>query len=190
MAENDDVVYVAGSDRAPNQAGTNVWRSSGGGAFELVFNQTDKGLWKVALADTPPERRRPRHRLLGRRLSHLCGESAKFRAGWGRRQFLPASDEGWRGELALALQRAGRKRTPDPARHGAAPGSRTLDPQGGVQPVTAPLFGFACGCDNSNLVTEDGGQSGASSPIRGAGGGSAPHQSCYDVCSTRPMRAR
>ena len=48
--------------------------------------------------------------------------------------------------------------------------------------ASAPLFGVACGCDNSILITEDGGVSWRIITDKGRWGRiRAPHQSCYDV---------
>ncbi len=124
MAENDDVVYVAGASGAPNQAGTNVWRSRGGGAFDLVFSQADKGF-----GNSPWPTLRPS--AVGLDIGYWDGGYHTFAVnqrnaalvGGGGNFFLHLSKDGganWLSPFSESVEKV-----PDPGRPGAAPASRT-----------------------------------------------------------------
>jgi hypothetical protein len=181
MAENDDVVYAAGTNRAPNQAGTDVWRSHGGGTFELVFNQVDKGF-----GNSPWPTLRPS--AVGLDIGYWDGGYHTFAVnqrnaalvGGGGNFFLHLTRDG--GANWLSPFSASVEAVPGPGQAWRSTGLEDCSINKVVFSPAAPLFGFACGCDNSNLVTEDGGLSWRIITDKGRWGRiRAPHQSCYDV---------
>jgi hypothetical protein len=181
MAENDDVVYVAGARGAPNQEGTRVWRSRGGGPFELVFNQADKGF-----GTSPWPTLRPS--AVGLDIGYWDGGYNTFAVnqrnsalvGGGGNFFLHLTRDG--GANWLSPFSASVEKVPGPGQAWRSTGLEDCSISKVAFSAAAPLFGVACGCDNSILITEDGGVSWRIITDKGRWGRiRPPHQSCYDV---------
>jgi photosystem II stability/assembly factor-like uncharacterized protein len=181
MAENDDVVYVAGARGAPNQAGTNVWRSRGGSAFDLVFSQADKGF-----GNSPWPTLRPS--AVGLDIGYWDGGYHTFAVnqrnsalvGGGGNFFLHLTKDG--GANWLSPFSASVEEVPGPGQAWRSTGLEDCSIRKVAFSPSAPLFGVACGCDNSILITEDGGVSWRIATDKGTWRRNrAPYQSCYDV---------
>jgi photosystem II stability/assembly factor-like uncharacterized protein len=179
MAENDDVVYVAGARGAPS--GTSVWRSRGGNAFDLVFSQVDKGF-----GNSPWPTLRPS--AVGLDIGYWDGGYHTFAVnqrnsalvGGGGNFFLHLTKDGganWLSPFCTPVEKV-----PGPGQAWHSTGLEDCSIRKVAFSASAPLFGVACGCDNSILITEDGGVSWRIATDKGTWGRKrAPHQSCYDV---------
>jgi hypothetical protein len=181
MAENDDVVYVAGASGAPDQAGTSVWRSRAAGAFELVFSQADKGFGVSPWPTLRPS-------AVGLDIGYWDGGYHTFAVnqrnsalvGGGGNFFLHLTRDG--GATWLSPFSAAVEKIPGPGQAWRSTGLEDCSISKVAFSASAPLFGVACGCDNSVLITEDGGVSWRIITDKGRWGRiRAPHQSCYDV---------
>ena len=181
MAENDDVVYAAGAVGAPNLAGTSVWRSRGGGAFELVFSQIDKGFGVSPWPTLRPS-------AVGLDIGYWDGGYHTFAVnqrnsavvGGGGNFFLHLTKDGganWLSPFSEPMETV-----PGPGQAWRSTGLEDCSIRKVAFSASAPLFGIACGCDNSILITEDGGVSWRIATDKGVWGRQrAPHQSCYDA---------
>nr|WP_294516502.1 hypothetical protein [uncultured Rhodopila sp.] len=181
MAENDDVVYAAGARGAPDQAGTRVWRSRGGSAFELIFSQADKGFGVSPWPTLQPS-------AVGLDIGYWDGGYHSFAVnqrnaalvGGGGNFFLHLTKDA--GATWLSPFTAPVEKVPGPGQAWRSTGLEDCSISKVAFSASVPLFGVACGCDNSILITEDGGVSWRIATDKGTWRRNrAPHQSCYDV---------
>ncbi len=181
MAENDDAVYIGGARGSPDQYGTRIWRSRAGGTFEMIFNQADKGFGVSPWPTLRPS-------AVGLDIGYWDGGYLTFAVnqrnsavlGGGGNFFLHLSQDGganWGSPFTTAVEKI-----PGPGQAWRSTGLEDCSIRQVRFSTAAPLFGVACGCDNSILITEDGGVSWRIATDRGVWGRKrAPHQSCYDA---------
>ncbi len=181
MAENDDAVYVAGARSGANQYGTNVWRSYGGGTFTRVFSQVDAGYGACPWPTLQPS-------AVGLDIGYwddgyltfAINQRDSTHLGGGGNFFLHMSQDGgatWLSPFTSSVQKP-----PGPSQAWRTTGLEDCSVRRVKFSGVAPRFGLACGCDNSILITEDGGLSWRIATSQGTWGRvRAPHQSCYDV---------
>ena len=181
MAENDDVVYVAGSRALPDQLGTSVWRSRAGGAFERIFSQADKGRGVSPWPTLRPS-------AVGLDIGYWDGGYHTFAVnqrnsaliGGGGNFFLHMSQDG--GETWLSPFTKPVEKMPGPGQAWRTTGLEDCSIRKIAFSSVAKSFGVACGCDNSILITEDAGLSWRIASDHGLWGPKqAPHQSLYDI---------
>ena len=181
MAENDDVVYVAGARGGRDQYGTGVWRSRAGGRFEKIFSQADKGFGTSPWPTLQPS-------AVGLDIGYWDDGYHSFAVnqrnsavlGGGGNFFLHMSQDGgatWTSPFTAPVQKV-----PGPGQAWRSTGLEDCSIRQMRFSAVAPLFGVACGCDNAILITEDGGLSWRIATDKTVWGRRrAPHQSCYDV---------
>jgi photosystem II stability/assembly factor-like uncharacterized protein len=181
MAENDDAVYVAGARGWPNQSGTSIWKAQRGGPFSLVFLQADRGYGVVPWPTLTPS-------AVGLDIGYwdngyftfAVNQRNSAQVGGGELYFLHNSKDGgatWQSPFSAATATP-----PGPGQAWTSTGLEDCSIRWVKFSACAPLFGLACGCDYSILVTEDGGRSWRVATGMGFWGRiRAPHQSCYDV---------
>jgi photosystem II stability/assembly factor-like uncharacterized protein len=182
MAENDDLVYVAGARGWPQQLGTSVWRGRGGLPFSLMFLQADQGYGVVPWPTLTPS-------AVGLDIGYwddgyftfAVNQCNSAQLGGGELYFLHVSFDcakTWCSPFTSPVNTA----APGPGQAWRSTGLEVCSIRWVKFSTVAPLFGLACGCDYSILVTEDGGRTWRIATSEGTWGRiRAPHQSCYDV---------